>query len=460
MNFELLLNNVHTAGWILNLLFKSLFVLILGWLLIKISGKASAPIRSSVTMVTMLFLLLLPFTFLISPVYDVLEFNTPITIEAVYPGMEEPAADSMREPGINPLIIFNILGAAWFCGFLFKLFHFFFQISFIKGFKIGLMKIEDKRLDQIMTPLQKFYPKDLPAIYTSPALSSPVALGIIRPVIVIPASLYKVISDDELRSILNHEMSHILHKDQLSGLLQRVVLAIYWWNPLVYEISAEFSKAREFISDNDAMKEINPRTYAECLFTLAEKTNLLNRMPGIIGMATRHVTLKERIKNIIKKERKMQTKLKTSTAIFIFLAAVIFIGMLSGYKLILAAGTPGAINEAISKDETVIKTDDEKKPVVKVLARPKILREVKPVYPQEAFDKKLQGEVLIELNTDIYGRVMKAKLVKGKHKILNDAALKAVKHWVYEPDILNGVPREAKFEVMIEFKLPKKRRKR
>jgi TonB family protein len=395
----------------------------------------------------MFVLLLLPFTFFISPVFDAWEFDSAITKEAVYPGMEEPAADSMQEPGINPLIILNILGAAWFCGFLFKLFHLFFQISFIKGFKTGLLKIEDKRLDQIMTPLRKFYRKDLPAIYTSPALSSPVALGIIKPVIVIPAGLYKVISDDELRSIINHEMSHILHKDQLSGLLQRVVLAIYWWNPLVYIISAEFSKAREFISDNDAMKEINPRTYAGCLFTLAEKTNLLNRMPGIIGMATHHVTLKERIKNIIKKERKMQTKLKTSAAILVFLAAVFFIGMVSGYKIILAAGTPGVKAEAVS---------DAKKPVVKVLAPLKLLKEVKPVYPQEALDKKLQGEVLIEVNTDIYGRAMKSKLVKGKHKILNDAALKAVKQWVYEPGILNGVPQEAKFEVTIEFKLPKK----
>lgn len=447
MNIEMLLNNVHTAGWILNLLFKSLFVLIVGWLLIKISGKSPAPIRSSITLVTMLFLLLLPFTFFISPVFDAWEFKTAITIEAVYPGMEEPAAASMREPGINSLIIFNILGAAWFCGFLFKLFHLFFQISFIKGFKIGLLKIEDKRLDQIMTPLREFYPKDLPAIYTSPVLSSPVALGIIKPVIVIPASLYKVISDDELRSILYHEMSHLLHKDQLSGLLQRVVLAIYWWNPLVYIISAEFSKAREFISDNDAINEINPRTYAGCLFTLAEKTNLLNRMPGIIGMATCHVTLKERIKNIIKKERKMQTKLKTSAAILVFFAAVFFIGMVSGYKIILAAETPGVKAEAVS---------DAKKPVVKVLAPLKIIREVKPVYPQEALDKKLQGEVLIEVNTDIYGRAMKSKLVKGKHKILNDAALKAVKQWVYEPGILNGVPQEVKFEVTIEFKLPKK----
>ena len=55
----------------------------------------------------------------------------------------------------------------------------------------------------------------------------------------------------------------------------------------------------------------------------------------------------------------MQTKLKTSAAILFFLAAVFFIGMVSGYKLILAAGTPGAKAEAVTKDETV------KKPGVK-----------------------------------------------------------------------------------------------
>jgi TonB family protein len=51
-----------------------------------------------------------------------------------------------------------------------------------------------------------------------------------------------------------------------------------------------------------------------------------------------------------------------------------------------------------------------------------------PTYPKEAVAKKLEGDVLVVLEADDTGRVVKVKVVKG-HPLLADAAVKNLKQW-------------------------------
>ena len=86
---------------------------------------------------------------------------------------------------------------------------------------------------------------------------------------------------------------------------------------------------------------------------------------------------------------------------------------------------------------------------------PKLVREVKPVYPEEAAKAGLEGVVIIEATTDTYGRVAAAKVLRGVTG-LDQAALDAVKQWVYEPMIIDGVPKPVVFTVTVQFKADKK----
>lgn len=457
MNPGIFLNNLHVSGLVFNLLVKSILITLGGWTAIKIFKNASAPVRSSIALTTMVFLLLLPFCFAASPVYDGLQFNTSISIAAGQPvtgGTLEPGAGSLTGK-LNIVAIISVTGMIWVGGFLVNLFLLFFRLSYIMGFKNGLAKIEGKGYEQLVDTFRKSFGKDaLPALYTSPAISSPITVGIFKPAIVIPEGLYHIISDDELNSIVHHEMSHILNRDHVTGLLQGVAAAMYWWNPFLHKISREFSRAREFISDNYAIRESSPRAYAECLLTLTEKTNLLNRMPGIAGMAGSNAGLKDRINNIIKKERNMQTKLKKSTILFVFLLSFCLVGVMTGYKVTFAAESPAAMNKAVAQaDET------EKEEVTKGKKidgpKPKLVKKIIPEYPEEAVKKQLEDVVTVRATNDIYGKVIKVKVIEGKYKILNDAASAAVKQWVYEPYIINGEPKGVEFTVKVKFNLKK-----
>ena len=70
-------------------------------------------------------------------------------------------------------------------------------------------------------------------------------------------------------------------------------------------------------------------------------------------------------------------------------------------------------------------------------AAPKLLVQTKPFYPQDAFQKKIEGTVDVALLIDALGRVAHAE-VRGSIPELDTAALRTVKEWQFAPATKNG----------------------
>lgn len=92
---------------------------------------------------------------------------------------------------------------------------------------------------------------------------------------------------------------------------------------------------------------------------------------------------------------------------------------------------------------------------VRSLKKPRLIKKVKPEYPQAAVKAGIEGKVIAEVVTDVYGRVADVTKVEG-HPLLNDASVEALKKWIYEPFILDGKPVRVKFTVVVSFNLNKK----
>jgi len=84
--------------------------------------------------------------------------------------------------------------------------------------------------------------------------------------------------------------------------------------------------------------------------------------------------------------------------------------------------------------------------------QPRLIKKVEPIYPRAALLARIQGRVIIEAVTDIYGRVITTTVISG-HPLLKAAAVEAVRHWVYEPYIIDGNPRPVIFTVNVNFSL-------
>ncbi len=70
---------------------------------------------------------------------------------------------------------------------------------------------------------------------------------------------------------------------------------------------------------------------------------------------------------------------------------------------------------------------------------PRPIKITRPQYPQEAFVKKVEGTVLVEILIDSSGRVVSARVIKSV-PLLDAAALQTVRQWLFTPAIKHGRP--------------------
>jgi len=78
-----------------------------------------------------------------------------------------------------------------------------------------------------------------------------------------------------------------------------------------------------------------------------------------------------------------------------------------------------------------------------------------PVYPEEARQAHISGFVIIEAIIDHTGAVKDIKVVKSLPHGLSEAAVDAVRQWVFKPGTLNGEAVDVVFDFPIIFKLDK-----
>ena len=86
------------------------------------------------------------------------------------------------------------------------------------------------------------------------------------------------------------------------------------------------------------------------------------------------------------------------------------------------------------------------------ISEPKKLRNIPPVYPEVAKAARVQGVVVLEATIDPSGRVDNVRVLRGI-PMLNEAAVEAVKKWVYSPTLLNGTPVAVIMTVTVNFTL-------
>ncbi|MCA9065575.1 MAG: M48 family metalloprotease, partial [Planctomycetaceae bacterium] len=102
-------------------------------------------------------------------------------------------------------------------------------------------------------------------------VSVPVVIGIVRPVILIPAGAATGLSEDQLLAVIAHELAHIRRYDLLVNLLQRVIEALLFFHPVVWWLSHRISQEREHACDDLVLAAGYPRArYADALLRMAE----------------------------------------------------------------------------------------------------------------------------------------------------------------------------------------------
>ena len=166
-------------------------------------------------------------------------------------------------------------------------------------------------------------------IATSETLRVPAALGLWKPMIVLPGWTLRELPPHELSIILRHEFAHLRRWDDWTNLLQKIVRALFFFHPAVWWIENRLSVEREMACDDVVVAQTgNPIGYARCLVSLLERS-LAQRgwaMAQAIVHRAREASL--RLAQILDKNRPAATGISKPALGLVGTFAVLCIAML------------------------------------------------------------------------------------------------------------------------------------
>jgi protein TonB len=91
-------------------------------------------------------------------------------------------------------------------------------------------------------------------------------------------------------------------------------------------------------------------------------------------------------------------------------------------------------------------------PVMDYDQPPRVLKQTKPVYPQEAFVKKIEGVVELEVIIDSTGRVSVRRIIHSV-PVLDAAAVQTVRQWLFSPAVKGGRPVATVALIPVSFRI-------
>lgn len=101
---------------------------------------------------------------------------------------------------------------------------------------------------------------------------TPMTWGILRPIILLPTNSWRQWSNSQTQTVLLHELAHVKRLDVLTHLLARVVLCVYWYNPLTWYAHNRLKVEREYACDDCVLfSGTRPSDYAHQLLCLARQ---------------------------------------------------------------------------------------------------------------------------------------------------------------------------------------------
>lgn len=191
-------------------------------------------------------------------------------------------------------------------------------------------------------PAENFWQEKLQALaakisYSRPVslaesalVQTPMALGFLKPLILLPLGMINRISPAEVEAVLAHELAHIARRDWLFNLIQALIEAMFYFHPAVWWISATIRAERENCCDDAAVALTGNRLiYAKTLVRLQDMAKSA-KMPALaLGMEgspallrRRRPLLLERIKRILHQPQQSASFMEKLIATAILLALI------------------------------------------------------------------------------------------------------------------------------------------
>ncbi len=155
-------------------------------------------------------------------------------------------------------------------------------------------------------------------IWVCDRITTPFLLGLFHPRIYLPSFL----EETDRTYVLAHEKAHLQRRDHLWKILGFILLAVYWFHPILWVAYGLFCRDIELACDEKALKALGPaakKPYSDALINCSVSRHTIAACPLAFG----ETGVKERVKHVLR--YKKPTVWAIGAAAVVCLAAALFL---------------------------------------------------------------------------------------------------------------------------------------
>lgn len=233
--------------------------------------------------------------------------------------------------------------------------------------RVSLAVLGGRRLRRRTTPLtepdllaalrvqvERFGLRIAPSVAWCDRVLVPVAIGLVKPAVLLPASLATGLTPAQLQLVIAHELAHLYRWDHIALVFQRVVEAVFFFHPAVWYFSRRLSVERELCCDELVLSAGGSAgEYAESLLRVVELSRPAARpAPRVaVAMASGRQgsrALVHRLSRILGQPECSPVRLTHPGFLALGLACCLAaaLGLLAGDRGLLARAIPGDDEQA------------------------------------------------------------------------------------------------------------------
>jgi beta-lactamase regulating signal transducer with metallopeptidase domain len=236
-------------------------------------------------------------------------------------------------------------------------------------------------------------------IYISDLITSPVTIGFLKPIILMPIAAINNLTQKQVEAILLHELAHIRRYDYFINLLINFIRTILYFNPFVKLFAKTIERERERSCDEMVIQfEYDPHGYASALLFL-EKNNFIRPSIAVAASGQRNDLL-YRIEKILGIEKRKTPDFRKLGGLLAGLACIIGLNALfflsspviqngsiafaNPFYQFVSDGNEYIFDKPVESNKKEIQTELAKKPKMRVKKKTEQFTEVN-IIPEEHF---------------------------------------------------------------------------
>ena len=442
---------LQAVGWtLIHSLWEGAVLALLAAVALRAARHRSAELRHAIASWTLAIMLLLA-TVTLAWVYrgnDPVSAFGSLAIAPILENKTDVAWATQLRVILGPWIPW--LFAGWMLGCTFKLVQLGRAMAWLYGPCLGSIEPPPALWLARFEMLQKRMKIGRPVrLGLSDRVDSLLALGWLKPVVLIPAAALLALTPEALEVVLIHELEHVRRGDFLANVLQTFAEALLFYHPAVWWLSRRIRQEREHCCDDAAVQACgDPILYASALARLEELRAQSSRIPDLAPAASGG-RLMSRIQRLLRP----RTAHDLATPIIVLGPALLLVAAFGTVTLSASGPVKPMPAATASADGTAKASGTSDSPVEMEFSKIKVKHQPEaPAYPADAKAARIQGTVVVVLTIDTKGKVVDAKAESGPEQ-LQACALDYAKAWTFKPAKVNGKPMYAKFKLTMPFRL-------